>query len=614
MTDTLAYVSETTGEGYRLGQTLGAGAVASVVRVTDAQGGVYAGKVLHASHEQDEGALARFMQEAQLLRDLEHENLVNVHRAVEIEGRRVLLMELVEGPTLQEVIAREAPMPEARLVALAIGIAAGLGHAHEAGIIHRDLKPSNVLVAGSQVPKIADFGMARATSLAGVDHNAFTVLGTPDYMAPECLDPLAVDPRTDLYALGCIMYEMATGQPPYAAATPFGVLERHRVDPVPELPNSYSAGLRALVSSLLAKSPADRPQAAATVVTSLERIATGNTAALVPVGDAQGQSLCAGCGQALVLQVGVCMNCGLVTAKVEPGSHSLLIVGPGEVPDKLDSELREKLVAWIQNNPGLRLDPGELIKRIPRLPFTLATRISEASGRALILSLEKLGFECELVGGASWRSKLMQKKAGNLAMRVVGIVAASSAGFAGQMNWVTAIIFPIVLAVAAGITVRRATRRLTKPRDVPVAALPPVVQESLAAVERSLPAIEQPRHRHGLRAVVSRALQLAEQNPDEQIAGELAHAVELATVAAARLDELDRQLAEHSVDESSPESRALLHERDTWSARLLQLTATLDAFAARIASADQQRREQRDVERLDELRARVEALEEVMAT
>ena len=419
-------------------------------------------------------------------------------------------MELVEGPTLQEIIAREAPMPESRLVALALGIAAGLGDAHAAGIIHRDLKPSNVLVAGSQTPKIADFGMARATSLAGVDQNAFTVLGTPDYMAPECLDPLAVDPRTDLYALGCIIYEMATGQPPYAAATPFGVLERHRVDPVPELPDGYSAGLRALVTSLLAKSPADRPQAAATVVSSLERIATGNSAALVAVGDEHGQSRCAGCGQALVLQVGVCMNCGLVTARVEPGSHTLLVVGPGEVPDKLDSALREKLVTWIQNNPGLRLDPGELIKRIPRLPFTLATGISEASGRALILSLEKLGFDCELVEGSSWRSESMRKKAGNLALRVVGIVAASSAGFAGQMNWATAIIFPLALIVAAGITVRRATRRLTKPRAGGGwrHCRRPFKSRS-ARSSAPCPRIEQPRHRHGLRAVVSRALQLA---------------------------------------------------------------------------------------------------------
>ncbi len=99
---------------------------------------------------------------------------------------------------------------------------------------------------------------ARASSLAGVDDSAFAVLGTPDYMAPECLDPLAVDPRTDLYALGAMLYEMATGRPPFSAATPFAVLEAHRDHAAPPFPESFPGALRSLGAALLAKSPADR--------------------------------------------------------------------------------------------------------------------------------------------------------------------------------------------------------------------------------------------------------------------------------------------------------------------------------------------------------------------
>jgi hypothetical protein len=614
MADTLANVTASAA-AYQLGETLGVGAIASVVRVTAHDGQTYAGKVLHASHESDAAAVARFMQEAELLEGLDHDNVVGVSGVAEIEGRQVLLLELVEGPTLQSLIAREAPMPEPRLVQLALGIARGLERAHAAGIIHRDLKPANVLVAGGGVPKIADFGMARATSMAGVDRSAFTVLGTPDYMAPESMDPLAVDPRADLYALGCIAYEMATGNPPFTAATPFGVIEQHRDARIPKLPAEFSPGLQALVESLLSKSPADRPQAAATVVASLERIEAGDGEALMALAKAdEDGARCAGCGQRLLLELGVCLNCGLATAKVEPGGCTLLVAGPGQVGDKLDSGGRERLVNWIRQNPGLQMDPGELAKRIPRLPFTLATGISAASGRAVAASLEKLGFETELVKGGAWKSTAMRKKVKSLSARVLGIIAVSSAWIYGQLNWGTAVAIPVVILGALGFTAISGTRRLTTPRPTAARALPPSVGDAVTTVEKALPAIEQARHRHGLRAAVGRALQLsADPGLGPEVAEELAQSIRLATVAAARLDALDRQLADREFNESSAEARALLHERDLWAARLLELTATLDSLRAR-SSAATAKRADADDEALEDLRARIEALEEVQAS
>ena len=211
---------------YRLGEPLGRGALATVVALEGPDGRAFAGKILHASHGDDPGAAARFLQEAALLRRLDHPSVVRAHDIVAVAGRTMLVLERVDGPTLAQRIARAAPLGEPDLIAIGRSIAAGLAHAHARGLIHRVLKPSNSLLAPPAQPgapplaKIADFGMARASSLAGVERGGLAAVGTPDYMAPEHLDPLAVDPRSDLYSLGCILFEAATGRPPYGAATP----------------------------------------------------------------------------------------------------------------------------------------------------------------------------------------------------------------------------------------------------------------------------------------------------------------------------------------------------------------------------------------------------------
>src|SRR5262249_55728689 len=204
---------------YILGEELGRGALGRVVAIEGPDGERLAGKILHASHRGDPRAVERFRREAELLRGIPHPNLCEVRGLVDVGGEVVLLMERVDGPTLAEAIARDAPLAEARIAAIGRGVAAGLHAAHRAGLVHRDLKPANMLLAGD-VPKVVDFGLARATSFAGVDRASFTLVGTPDYLAPEAIDSLAVDPRSDLYSLGCILYEMAAGRPPYDGAPP----------------------------------------------------------------------------------------------------------------------------------------------------------------------------------------------------------------------------------------------------------------------------------------------------------------------------------------------------------------------------------------------------------
>lgn len=600
----------------RLGDRLGQGAVATVHRVHGPGDRVWAGKLLHASHEQDEAAAARFAQEAALVQGLAHDNLVRVYGRVELEGRPVLLMELVEGPTLAERIARAAPLPVEEVRALGRGLCEGLAHAHRAGIVHRDLKPSNVLLAGGTVPKIADFGMARATSLAGALHEALTVLGTPDYMAPECLDPLAVDARTDLYALGCILFEMLTGHPPYSAATPLGVLKAHRDAPIPALPPTVPASLAGLVTALLAKAPGDRPQAAEAVRDALEGTdAPGEPTALAPREAAFGGlrrggagDRCTACGAPLVVEVGVCIDCGHDVAHLEAGDCTVLVTGPGEPGDKLDAELRERLRRWLAENPSLGLVPtAALVKKIPRVPFSVTGRVSARSGGSIVRALEQLGLQAALVKGGPLMLPAMRTKSRALFGRAA-LIMVSFWWISWKMGLFLAALVPVLVA---GVVVQ-ATRRVTRNAAGAAAPLPAAVRAAFERARAGLPAVAERRHRQSLRAVLGRVADLGRDvGDDDEAAEELARACDAALVAAARLDALDGRLAALERDSSTPEARALLHARDTWASRLLTLTATLDTHAMRRAAAGARRGLAEEGEALERLRAHVEALHEV---
>jgi tRNA A-37 threonylcarbamoyl transferase component Bud32 len=608
---------------YRLTAEIGRGAVASVHRAVDDEGRVWAAKRLHPSLAAEGDSAARFEQEARLLAGLSHPNLVEVHGRVSAvaedgETHEVLLMELVEGGTLDAIIARSAPLTESRVLDRALDVARGLAFAHDAGVIHRDLKPANVMVAHPGEPgatgKVADFGMARASSLAGVDAASMAILGTPAYMAPECIDPLAVDARSDLYALGCIIFEMLTGRVPFDGPTPFAVLEAHRSHPPPSLPPGTSGGLRAVVEALLAKSPGERPQSAHAVVERLEalRDSDSDSVALVPGGaDA---SACAACGEPLIPSLSTCLGCGLPTVRFTPGGHCVLVTGPGNTGEKVDTERRDRLHRWISTNPALGLRAGKwLDERIPRLPFTVVKNVSERSAQALARSIAQLGLEAHVHEGGPMSHPEMRKKAKTLTGRVLAIAATSMAGIWNTGGTAIAVLLFTGVALAV-VTARNSSVSVTKRIGRETRALPPAVTAALDRVDVTAPAIANRRHRQSLRAVVRRSVALSEQLAvsDPEIAAELGLAIDRATVAAARLDQLDRRLESLSSD-ATAESRAVLHERDTWSARLLSLTASLESFAARRASASAGASATRAAESLDDLRARVEALEEVQA-
>jgi eukaryotic-like serine/threonine-protein kinase len=212
---------------YELGPVLGQGGMARVHRGLDRQlRRQVAIKVLAPPFDRDRSFVERFRREARAAAGLSHPNIVAVFDSGSDDGTHFIVTELVEGETLGDRLRRDGPMPLAEATAVAVDIARALAAAHERGLIHRDIKPGNVMLLPDGRVKVVDFGIARA---AGSDTltNTGVVLGSTAYLSPEQAGGQPVDERADIYALGCVLYEMLTGQVPFSADTPIATIYRH---------------------------------------------------------------------------------------------------------------------------------------------------------------------------------------------------------------------------------------------------------------------------------------------------------------------------------------------------------------------------------------------------
>ena len=269
---------------YQVGALLGAGGMGMVYLARDTRlDRDVALKVLPDEMKRDPKRLARFEREARALATLNHPNIVTIHSIEEVDGVHFLTMELVEGRPLSAALPPDG-MPLERLLDTAIPLVDAVAAAHSRGIVHRDLKPDNVLVGTDGRVKVLDFGLARhsehtdggepahvATALTGDGHP----VGTPAYMSPEQADGRSVDQRSDLFSLGIILYELATGHRPFAGKTPLAVLSAiHRdvAPPIvvrrPDLPQ----GLGRIVRRCLEKDPGRRLQSALDLRNELDEI------------------------------------------------------------------------------------------------------------------------------------------------------------------------------------------------------------------------------------------------------------------------------------------------------------------------------------------------------
>jgi eukaryotic-like serine/threonine-protein kinase len=223
-------------------------------------------KVLHADLSHAVGA-ERFEREIKVAARLSHPHVLTLHDSGNANGLLYYIMPYVEGESLRDRIEREKILPIDEAVQIAREVADALAYAHRLGIIHRDIKPENILLSDGHA-LVADFGIARAVSSAGSDKltQTGTSLGTPLYMSPENAHGDAVGPSSDLYSLGCVLYEMLSGAPPFTGPNNQAILARHALDPVPRLRTvrgTVPESLEDVVLAALNKLPADRPQSAA---------------------------------------------------------------------------------------------------------------------------------------------------------------------------------------------------------------------------------------------------------------------------------------------------------------------------------------------------------------
>jgi eukaryotic-like serine/threonine-protein kinase len=259
------------GGRYRLQHELGRGGTASVWRARDIHLDRDAAvKLLDPVWRSDPVALRRFRLEAYSVASLAHHNIVGMYDFEVAGDSAYLVMELVEGQSVSELLVQRGPMGVAEAVSIAAQTCDALGAAHAAGIVHRDIKPSNILVGSVGAVKVCDFGLAsiqRAAALAALTQTG-AVVGTCHYMSPEQALGERVDGRSDLYAVGCLLYMMLTGAPPFTGVNPIDVLELHLAEPPVPLRahrDDVPAALQELIDELLAKNRADRPDSAWTV-------------------------------------------------------------------------------------------------------------------------------------------------------------------------------------------------------------------------------------------------------------------------------------------------------------------------------------------------------------
>ena len=248
--------------GYRIISQIGRGGMATVFKAYQASLDRYVAVNVMPPYyaEQDDTFLKRFRQEAKAIASLRHPNILIVIDYGEEDETTYIVMEFVEAGTLTEIMGK--PMAPDQILGLTDQVAGALHYAHEQGVVHRDIKPSNILLPKPDWPLLTDFGLAKIVGGSQLTQSG-TVAGTPAYMSPEQGRGEKVDSRSDIYSLGIVLYEMATGVVPFRAETPMAVVVKHIIDPLP-LPRDknpeLSEGIERVILKSLSKDPDDRFQ------------------------------------------------------------------------------------------------------------------------------------------------------------------------------------------------------------------------------------------------------------------------------------------------------------------------------------------------------------------
>jgi hypothetical protein len=399
---------------YRPLGTVGRGAIAEVVRARDERTGEeVALKILYPHLGESAAVVERFRREVAIVRRVGHPHVLRIRDVVEADGHLFLVMDFHPGGDLADLLARRRRLPADELRALAGQLAGALAAAHRAGVVHRDVKPSNVLVGPGPAldVRLCDFGLARTAEASGLT-TANAVLGTPEYMAPEVITDGHADPRSDIYSLGVVLFEAATGRLPFTGDSPYQLMRGHvDAEPprartfAPELPLAFDDA----IARALAKDPLDRFATVEDLARAFEdRAPAAGTASLTPPRLAgTTRRSCPRCGGWVVAAAATCADCGARLLRLERprrGGVRVVVTGPGKPGDRMDATTHVALYKLLDELPAGTVRLGRGRRRAPRLPFYVASGITRASAVALGQRLAALGLTGEFEEGA-WKGR-----------------------------------------------------------------------------------------------------------------------------------------------------------------------------------------------------------------
>jgi serine/threonine-protein kinase len=345
---------------YQVEDVVGRGAMSEVHRGRDRRlSRPVAVKVLRKDRARNPAMQERFRLEAQNAADLNHPNIVAVYdTGDQVEGELTIpyiVMEFVDGDVLRDMLSRDGPPPPRRALEIVADICVALDFSHRHGVVHRDIRPGNVMLNRAGVVKVMDFGTARVGTAGQAVTTATAIIGTAHYLAPEQIDGGRVDARSDIYAAGCVLYELLTGTPPFTAPSPVAVAYQH-VREVARPPSEVTAGLPrqldAIVLKALSKNPLNRYQNATEMRTDLLRALSGQVVSATPVMTEQQRSDLIG-ARALV-STGAGPRGGTPTAGPAISSG----VGPPVGPAPAPVAKGPALLAPVQ--PAARVDQPEI--------------------------------------------------------------------------------------------------------------------------------------------------------------------------------------------------------------------------------------------------------------
>jgi serine/threonine-protein kinase len=435
---------------YQVEREVGRGGMATVFLAQDLRhGGLAALKVFRPEVAAILGK-ARFAREISFTANLSHPNILPLVDSGEVDEVVYYATPYIEGETLRQRLVREGQLPIDESIRVATQVAAALAHAHGRGLVHRDIKPENILLGQDGQVVVADFGIAAPLAAAGAERltESGIVLGTPAYMSPEQADGVRpVDPRSDIYSLGCVMYEMLVGEPPFTGPTAQMILARQAIDPprpIHTIRSTVSAELEAAILKALAKIPADRFATAAQFADALaasgsRRLGFGRFRSSL------WRSVLGG-----VTALAVVFFILRARTRNQPVAHldqSLVAVLPFQVSGTVDtglvnpSALAELLSVKLTSEGGLHaVDPGVVSRELRLLPSPARSESPEAAirlalrvgaGQALVgtvvASGARLVFDCRLLSVPSGQEMARAENIAGPSDQVLGLLDAIAA-------------------------------------------------------------------------------------------------------------------------------------------------------------------------------------------